>query len=52
VYTRYDKLDAVEKSKTKLIPDDFDESVFSEADDIIKSFRLIPVQAGLENKSL
>ncbi|MFZ2188334.1 MAG: hypothetical protein WAV73_02100 [Candidatus Moraniibacteriota bacterium] len=45
VYTRYDKLDAVEKSKTELIPDDFDEAVFSEADDIIKSFRLILAQS-------
>jgi hypothetical protein len=52
VYTRYDKLDVVEKSKTKLIPDDFDESVFSEADDIIKSFRLIPVQVGVGDRNL
>jgi hypothetical protein len=41
VYTRYDKLDAVEKGKTRLIPNDFDSSVFARADEIVESFHLI-----------
>ncbi len=52
VYTRYDKLDAVQKSKTKLIPDDFDASVFSEADQISKSFRLVAMQTGEGDRKL
>ena len=46
VYTRYDKLDTVEKSKTRLIPNDFDSSVFARADEIIESFHLIDSQIG------
>lgn len=51
VYTRYDKLDAVEKSKKRLIPADFNSAVFAQADEIAKSFRLTDSQVeGAEKK--
>ncbi len=52
VYTRYDKLDAVEKSKTKLIPADFDPGIFTQADEISQSFRLVDSQRTAENKNI
>jgi hypothetical protein len=52
IYTRYDKLDAVEKSKIKMIPADFDSSVFFKADEIAKSFSLVLTQGGMEDKKI
>lgn len=52
VYTRYDKLDEVEKSKTRLIPTDFDAAIFAQADEISKSFRVVAHQIGLADKKL
>lgn len=52
IYTRYDKLDVVEKSKTKMIPSDFDASVFSKADEIAKSFRWVLTQSEAVNKNM
>lgn len=47
VYTRYDKLDAVEKNKAKFVPEDFSPEVFATADEIVKSFSLIPAQTAM-----
>jgi hypothetical protein len=52
VYTRYDKLDEVEQSKIRLIPTDFDATVFAQADEIAKSFRVVSSQLGLVGKKL
>lgn len=52
VYTRYDKLDVVEKSKTKMIPSDFDSAVFSKADEIVKSFGWVLTQSETVNKNM
>jgi|GEM_PF-6049032 len=52
VYTRYDKLAEVEKSKIKLIPADFDVTVFAQADEISKSFRLILAQSQVMDKKI
>jgi hypothetical protein len=52
IYTRYDRLDEVEKSKIRLIPADFDAKIFAQADAIVKSFRIVNAQLGLMDKKL
>jgi hypothetical protein len=52
IYKRYDKLTEVEKSNVKLIPSDFDVTVFTQADEISKSFRLILAQNEAMDKKI